>query len=499
MGRRHRQHAEQRGAARAIERAEIEHIGIARSPPGRGQPEHDAVLAPERDAHRAVAVGRRRRRIQENRPHRRTARLRLAPRLQRHVEWCDVGPQLRRIHPGDEPVPPRPRLGYAIRPEDHHPALGSGPAAYGIGESPKLVLGRQQGGGRSPFRQPPGLGDGVRQRRFKGARGPSDARFAQRHPAALDAPHLEHARDENAAEHEGGQRGETGSDRAPGARAHQRRRREDGRSPRDPGPRRRLRVQPLRCRDDRDGASDHDVSQPLRLKALVPDEVRAALAHDPRLLVPVGTCEQHGPHLPLGCDTIIVERLADDLSARFGILRAPTVEYGVNTATKVPYPGNAAVRRKTLHRWLNDLVGAWEQSGVETFVILTAHGHDPHQEALSTLRTSRARVFTVDVFALDFGAQLDDADGPVHGGELDTSLLLYIAPELVHMDRAQDFLLEGRARTRHQRGLTGPLPAVSPGSLGRPSLASREKGERLYKMIVERIAARVLNGGPQPV
>jgi len=260
-------------------------------------------------------------------------------------------------------------------------------------------------------------------------------------------------------------------------------------------------VQPLRRRDHRDGASDHDMSQSLRLKTLVPDEVRAALAHDPRLLVPVGTCEQHGPHLPLGCDTIIVERLADDLSARFGILRAPTVEYGVNTATKVPYPGNAAVRRKTLHRWLNDLVGAWEQSGVETFVILTAHGHDPHQEALSTLRTRRARVFTVDVFALDFGAQLDDADGPVHGGELDTSLLLYLSPELVRMDRAQDFLLEGRARARHQRGLAGPLPAVSPGSLGRPSLASREKGERLYKMIVERVAARVLadGGGPQPV
>src|SRR2546421_323766 len=166
----------------------------------------------------------------------------------------------------------------------------------------------------------------------------------------------------------------------------------------------------------------------------------ATHARDPRLLVPVGTCEQHGPHLPLGCDTVIVKRLADDLSARFNILRAPTVEYGVNTATKVPYPGNAAVRRKTLHRWLNDLVGAWEQSGVETFVILTAHGHDPHQEALSTLRTRRARVFTVDVFALDFGAQLDDADGPVHGGELDTSLLLYLAQALRRMDRAPDFL-----------------------------------------------------------
>src|SRR5690349_12659038 len=118
---------------------------------------------------------------------------------------------------------------------------------------------------------------------------------------------------------------------------------------------------------------------PRRLKELIPVEVAAILHEDPRLIVPVGTCEQHGPHLPLGCDTIIVERLADDLSAEFGVLRAPTVEYGVNTATKRPFPGNATVRRKTLHRWMNDLLGAWEQCGVETFVILTAHGHDPPQ------------------------------------------------------------------------------------------------------------------------
>ena len=54
------------------------------------------------------------------------------------------------------------------------------------------------------------------------------------------------------------------------------------------------------------------------------------LRERPTLIVPVGTTEQHGPHLPLGCDTIIVEHLADDLSAEFGILRAPTVEYGVH-------------------------------------------------------------------------------------------------------------------------------------------------------------------------
>jgi creatinine amidohydrolase len=235
-------------------------------------------------------------------------------------------------------------------------------------------------------------------------------------------------------------------------------------------------------------------SQPVHLKSLLPDDVRDVLERDARLLVPVGTCEQHGPHLPLGCDSLIVERLADDLSAEFGILRAPTIEYGVNTATKTIYPGNASVRRKTLHRWMNDLLGSWEQSGVETFIILTAHGHDPHQEALSTLRTRRAKVFSVDVFALDFTGLLEDADGPVHGGELDTSLLLYLAPRLVRMDRAQDYLPSARTLARYRRGATAPLPALSPGSLGRPSLASPEKGERLYKMIRERVTARVLDG-----
>ena len=234
------------------------------------------------------------------------------------------------------------------------------------------------------------------------------------------------------------------------------------------------------------------MSVPLHLSVLTPDAVREILARDSRLLVPVGTCEQHGPHLPLGCDTLIVERLADDLSAGFHLLRAPTVAYGVNTAIKRPYPGNATVRRKTLHRWMNDLLGSWEQCGVDTFIILTAHGHDPHQEALSTLRTRRARVFTVDIFALDFTGYLEDPTGPVHGGELDTSLMLHLAPELVRMELAQDYLLTERQVARYRRRAAASVPALSPGSVGRPTLASAEKGARLYKMIHDRIATRVL-------
>src|SRR5260370_26326803 len=100
---------------------------------------------------------------------------------------------------------------------------------------------------------------------------------------------------------------------------------------------------------------------------------------------------------------------------------------------------------------MNALLGSWEQAGVDTFIILTAHGHDPHQEALSTLRTRRARIFTVDVFDLDFGGQLEDSYGPMHGSELDTSLLLFLPPELVHMERPPDFVLSDRSRTRYLR------------------------------------------------
>ncbi len=224
--------------------------------------------------------------------------------------------------------------------------------------------------------------------------------------------------------------------------------------------------------------------------------MREILARDPRLVVPVGTTEQHGPHLPLGCDTIIVERLADALSAEFQVLRAPTVEYGVNAATADTFPGSASLSRKTLHRFLNDLVGSWEAGGVQEFVILTAHGQDPHQEALSTLRTHRARVRAVDIFAVPHEVAESDAGIPVHGGEMDTSLLLYVDGSLVDLAQARDYAPSRASMRRYHRGGRRAIPSDSPGSLGHPSLASVEKGERLYQFIYDRIATRVLRTPP---
>ena len=209
------------------------------------------------------------------------------------------------------------------------------------------------------------------------------------------------------------------------------------------------------------------------------------------LIVPVGTTEQHGPHLPLGCDTIIVERLSDDLSAAFTVLRAPTVEFGVHAISR-PFPGGASLRHRTLHRVMNELIESWEEgAGVREFMILTAQASEAHLEALSTIRTGQATIQVVDVFGLDFGPLLDQPGAPVQGGELDTSLLLYLAPEVVRMDLALDFALTPKMLARYRPGHSRRLPEGSPGSVGYPSLASAQKGELLYKFILDRISSHL--------
>lgn len=230
--------------------------------------------------------------------------------------------------------------------------------------------------------------------------------------------------------------------------------------------------------------------RPRRIKEMRPDEIANTIDTDARLIVPVGTCEQHGPHMPLGADTIIVERLADDLSAEFGVLRAPTLEYGVNVVTEVKFAGNASLRRKTLHRALNDLLDTWESTGIREFILLTAHEHDPHLEALATVITSGARVRVVDIFAMDLRDLLEGQTEPMHGDEVDTSLILYLAPELVRLDLAQDYMMSRDELRRYRRGWLR-IPKGSPGSIGRPRLASREKGQLLYDRIRSRVRERV--------
>ena len=184
---------------------------------------------------------------------------------------------------------------------------------------------------------------------------------------------------------------------------------------------------------------------------MLPQDVAATLARDPRLIIPVGTIEKTHDDLPMGASTIVVEHVADALSGEFGVLRAPTVEYGINATPDPAYPGLVSLRKKTLHRMLNDLLTTWECHGVNEFILLTAHGYDPHLEAIGTVGTVRARVRVVDLFAVNLsdlvGVRRSDDDR----GGIYASLLLFLAPNLVDSTAASQGASAEQGRALYER------------------------------------------------
>ncbi|MDP2498314.1 MAG: creatininase family protein [Candidatus Palauibacterales bacterium] len=235
----------------------------------------------------------------------------------------------------------------------------------------------------------------------------------------------------------------------------------------------------------------------VRLDELPWTEVASHLRGDARLLLPIGSTLQHGPHLPLATDSIVVTRLADALSARHGVLVAPTLPYGVVSRVEQEYAGTSSIGRKTLHRGLNDLVGVWETQGVDEFILLTSHGYGPHIAAMATVVSERSRVRSVDIHSVDLGDFLEGRTGEQHGGELETSLMLHLAPDLVRRDEIADAPLDPSDQGRRVVG-EEPVPERgSPGVVGTPSLATAEKGRRTFRYLVEFIGDRVLADGSE--
>ncbi len=216
-------------------------------------------------------------------------------------------------------------------------------------------------------------------------------------------------------------------------------------------------------------------------------EVGRILAREPRLIFPVGALEQHGPHLPLGANVVIASRVAEDVSERLGVLRAPPFYYGVAVGGG-PFAGVAGLRRKTFHRAVNELLARWEDHGVTECIIVTAHRYEPHLEALLMALTATAVTTVFDLFRIDVADLVEGDPEREHGGELETSLLLHLAPESVRLAVAGDFVPEARTLRRYTQGRIPTPPPESGGVVGRPSRASREKGRAIFERYVDALA-----------
>jgi creatinine amidohydrolase len=223
------------------------------------------------------------------------------------------------------------------------------------------------------------------------------------------------------------------------------------------------------------------------LESLTWTEAGRLLARDSRLIFPVGALEQHGPHLPLGTNTFLAEAVARHVSNELGVLRAPTFAYGVTGDPRGRFAGTTTLRRKTLHRTVNELLASWEDHGVSEIVVITAHRYEPHLDALLMALTSRSRTTVVDLYAVEVGDLLETDPALEHGGELETSLMLHLAPERVRRDQVADFAPSGREARKYLRQRMPTPPPGSQGVLGRPTLATAEKGRAVFERWLEAV------------
>jgi creatinine amidohydrolase len=192
----------------------------------------------------------------------------------------------------------------------------------------------------------------------------------------------------------------------------------------------------------------------------------------PVVVVPIGSCEQHGPHLPLGTDTLIARELSNRLASREpDLLVAPTLAI-TSSGEHRGFPGTLSIGADATELMLVELVRSADWSaGV---VLVNGHGGNrvPVDRAAERLHAEGRRV-------LAWWPRADGGDA--HAGHTETSLMLALNPSLVRLDRAET------GRTEPVGELTADLVrsgvrAVSPnGVLGDPTRASPRVGMALLE------------------
>jgi creatinine amidohydrolase len=215
-------------------------------------------------------------------------------------------------------------------------------------------------------------------------------------------------------------------------------------------------------------------------------------------LVPVGATEQHGPHLPTGTDTIVARALCDGASARTNAPVLPAVPVACSYGHGTQLPGTLSFSPELLAAVIRHYAEWAATSGLTRLLFVNSHFGNAASLGIATdhLRLFRPdlQVGWVDWWSatpeLAREAVVDGDD--VHAHRAETSIMLAIAPNLVHLDRLPDADDEDRTTDLVFR-YTAPALSTN-GVTGRPSEATLELGERLLELAVTEISARVERG-----
>ena len=208
-------------------------------------------------------------------------------------------------------------------------------------------------------------------------------------------------------------------------------------------------------------------------------------------ILPVGSFEQHGDYLPLITDTVIAAAISRELANAYPLLQLPPVTISCSHEHSA-WHGTVSISSSTLHSMIDDIYRSITDAGLTSLVILNCHGGN--YVLANVVQEGNAHGKSMALFpsgpdwadARQSAGLATSNHEDMHAGELETSILLHVNPELVRDGyQAADWTADDR---RHLL-TTGMSEYTQNGVIGRPSLASAEKGKAVLASLAESFAS----------
>jgi creatinine amidohydrolase len=230
---------------------------------------------------------------------------------------------------------------------------------------------------------------------------------------------------------------------------------------------------------------------------LTQPEIAAQLQRNPFVVLPTGSVEQHGPHLPAGTDTFAATVIAHAIAERMDGLVLPATPFGV-TPMHMPFEATITLTPDTYMRVVIETGASTAKHGAKSLLIVNWHeGNIPslaiaaealHREHGLSVLTVQACYVAAEIYGPQCG-------GLTHGGEIEALAVLAARPDLVHLDRIDyssdhqhGHKMDRLRRTRAYQPVLTDIRSIAPtGWFGEPQHATAEKGARMLADITDAI------------
>ncbi len=208
----------------------------------------------------------------------------------------------------------------------------------------------------------------------------------------------------------------------------------------------------------------------------------------PIVVLPIGALEQHGRHLPLATDTMIAEALSSRAAAALGARLLPAIPFSMSECHGL-LPGSVWLKPATLASVLGDVCRALFAQGYRRLLVINGHGGnfilEPAIQALQQELPGMVIALAPESWPEGEPAIFEKPEDDLHAGEIETSLLLSLHPELVKAERIDHIPGCGREFLDYV-----PIDRLSPeGIWGSPSLGEAGKGEQALALKVQAVVA----------